>query len=197
MLAIFRLYTASDFVKLIENPNLYPDISDSEDDFQDSFMVNTDRVFELIATDFDAGGNIVTEVIEAEDELASFQIKSEQQIISIPAFNIKAVPPTNYPLWVRLQIYIVNTSNGDPDTNRHVLNILDVGQGSTSDRIDNTYNTYSMFLTLAEDLYARDMGTGQYKVIAKYKITIERFPSEEVTGVFEILNNQLQVIYRA
>ena len=56
---------------------------------------------------------------------------------------------------------------------------------------------YSMFLTLAEDLYARDMGTGQYKVMVKYKITIERFPSEDVTGVFEILNNQLQVIYKA
>lgn len=197
MLAIFRLYTASDFVKLIENPNLYPDISDSENDFQDSFVVNTNRVFEMIATDFDAAGNIITEVIEAERELASFQIKSEQQIISVPAFNIKAVPPTNYPLWVRAQIYIVNTSNGDPDTNKHVLNVLDVGQGSISDRIDNTYIAYSMFLTLAEDLYARDMGTGQYKVMVKYKITIERFPSEDVTGVFEILNNQLQVIYRA
>lgn len=159
MLAVFRLYTAQQFVEIIENPGLYIDEQIIEDsgEANKAFMVKTDSLYKELLVEPNEDGHIENKIFEEDTVIGTFVINNLQQEIYVPSFKVKVNAPANA-LYSSAKVTVKISINGNDIYFPEECSI------SADNNPVPAINGYKEFSTIADDLLARNIGTGTYKV---------------------------------
>jgi hypothetical protein len=188
MLAIFKLYPVDKFISLVQNPNMYPEISDTDDDTQDSFSIQTIAFTEYIEAGYDEYGEIDHNTLARTRTIAEFNINDSQKQINIPEFKIILDSPDASEMVTRVKMYL---QNEDDEENRFDLSLF-ATPGSMDD--NGKIHGSATMRSMADTAMSRNIGTGRYKLNVEYEMELQGQYGMVLSGSMSIASEKIQVI---
>lgn len=172
VISIFKLYKASTFVEMVSNPDIYDDNISSDDDTQDNFTIMVNPYVKEISTGYDPNLNPGAAYVEETYDLAAFNVSYTNQVISIPDIVVQVfgTNDTNG-MDYNIKLKLVNTSEPGEEVELPFIG-HNVGEGLQG---NITIRTYAM------DYPASTHGTGRYKLVADYMLSI---PANQYVSLF-------------
>lgn len=188
MLAIFKLYPVDKFISLVQNPNMYPEISDTDDDTQDSFSIQTTAFREIIEAGYDEYGEIEHKTVSGTSTIAEFNINDNQKQINIPEFKIVLDSPDVSEMITMVNMYLQN--EGDEKNRVNLKMFAPHGSADNTGKIHGDATVRSM----ADTVMSRDIGTGRYKLNVEYEMELQGQYGAILSGSMTIASEKIQVI---
>lgn len=173
MLTVMKLYTVEDFVKKVENPDMYDDVDPSGAETETvtyKRMTSFDVHVDVTAEETTAGGTSKYE--QGTIDVASFTVErdnSHHYLIRIPELYLNTYASQYCKLDVFGRFRLVNIDTGEEKMLRWFGKSIDSDGYADFSGLIGTGSIH----TIADDTDTRDLGYGGFKLVFDYDITIK------------------------